>query len=454
MQALAPRIFISAPKKSSGKTRTFLGLARAFKKQGKQVQGFKKGPDFIDPLWQSLATGRPSYNLDPWMMPQKVLKASFLARSQGADINLIEGNHGLHDGLSEITTGAGLAKTLNTPVLLVVDGSGMNRAVAAEVLGQMRMRPQAKFAGVILNRIKSNRQEAKQRSAIEEYCGLPVFGALPQSGSGLIPERHLGLITPQEQAQGERVIESLSAQVVQHCEVARIFELAQKASCFTASPLSWPKTKGKRVPIGVLRNSAFCFYYPENLEALEKAGGELIFLDPIRDHSIPEIEGLVIGGGFPESFLLPLAKNQLFLEDLKKKARAGLPIYAECGGLIYLAETASWQGREYPMAGLLPGRVEFSAQPQGYGYMELNPLQLGHWLRQKGVIRAHEFHYSRLVGGEGLTRLYGVVKGEGLGEGQDGIWQGNLFASYAHLHALATPHWAPGWIQFCRQQAS
>lgn len=446
-----PRLLISAPSKSSGKTTFTLGLARALGELGHQVQCFKKGPDFIDPLWHRLASGKDSHNLDSWLMSTETLSDSLERHSKGASISLIEGNHGLHDGLDPdgSNSSAGLASFLGAPVLLVVDVTGLNRAAGALVLGQVKMPPNPIIAGVVLNRVKSERQAQKAKAAIERFAGVKVLGALPEAPQAAIEERHLGLTTTGETEQAEERIQAAAEWVKAHLDLNEIVQLANGAPHlkYPGFPVTEP-WMGRKRRVAVLRNEAFCFYYPENLAALEAAGAELVFVDPARDRGFPPVEGLYIGGGFPESQFKELSENQTFRRELRLALEAGLTYWAECGGLIYLSRAATWQEQRFELVGWLKGEVEFSKRPVGYGYMELEP-QTGQWFKQP--FRAHEFHYSRFRGDAPGEHAFAVQRGTGLGEAQDGLIKGHGVASYAHIHALATPDWAPGFMDQVRK---
>lgn len=443
------RLVISAPKKSSGKTRVALGLARSLKNKGVIVQGFKKGPDFIDPLWMSLATGRPARNLDPWMMGKAQVMKSFGRHSQHAAMSLIEGNHGLHDGLDEAGTTAGLARMLKAPVLLVLDVTGMNRGAAACVLGQVKMKPSAWVGGVILNRVKSSRQLDKVIQAIEQHTGVPVLGALPETKEGIL-ERHLGLITPNEMQETELMMQALANAVGPHCDLEKILHLAALAPAWSLAPAAQVQRPQPRMRLGVLRDAAFCFYYADNLEALEQAGAELVYLNSMTDPGLPDLDGLYIGGGFPESFLPELSGNHSLLQAIRQQVKAGLPVYAECGGLVYLSRQATWQGQSFSLLGLLDLEIQYHARPQGHGYLEIAPRSPAAWLKGIKPFRAHEFHYSQVHGQLSGECQYQLSRGQGLGQGQDGILQGNIFASYAHVHAAACPGWAPGLVAWMK----
>jgi len=442
-----PPLLISAPTKSSGKTTVTLGLTRALVDQGLLVQTFKKGPDFIDPMWHSLASGRPGRNLDTWMMPKAAWQGSLAQHSAGMDLSILEGNHGLHDGLDlegQHST-AGLASELGSPVLLVLDGSGMNRGAAALVLGQKEMSPKVNIAGVVLNRIRSARQAEKQIQSIQHHTGVPVLGVLPNRPEAAVVMRHLGLTTTGEAQQSEGIVKAAADLIRSEVDLKAILALVAQGK-----PLNFPvppvaPSATERFKVGLIRNQAFCFYYPDNLEALEQAGADLVFLDPIKDTELPEIDGLYIGGGFPEHFLEPLGRNLGFKKALKDRLEAGLPYWAECGGLIYLSEFATFKGgSKQPMVGWLPGEVAFQARPVGYGYMELESTG-GHWF--DGKHQAHEFHYSKFTSSKPLECQFEVHRGYGLGESQDGIRLGAGVAGYAHVHALSSPDWAPGFLR-------
>jgi len=431
-----------------------LGLLRLLAEKGMPLVSFKKGPDYIDPMWHRVASGGECYNLDTWMMGEEACRDIFVrncARRPGS-IALIEGNHGLHDGMDMggSDSSAGLAASLDAPVLLVIDSRRMNRGVAAQVLGLQAMPPKVKIAGVILNHIASSRQESKQRQTIETFCNVPVLGAIPSDTNLLLPERHLGLVTVGEASDAESFIRDAAEQVERNCDVAAICALFDGASSLPlpdAADLSHQKTAAT-VRIGVFRDAAFCFYYPDNLDALRDAGAELVFIDTFKTTALPEIDGLYLGGGFPESFFHELSANTGLMQAVRERIEAGMPAWAECGGLIYLCRSATWDGRCWPLAGVLPVDIAYQRKPAGCGYLELESRADSGWFSGGERLRAHEFHYSKPDdGGCDLACQFDVVRGFGLTGREDGLLYKNLFASYAHFHVAANPHWARRFVE-------
>jgi len=448
-----PRLMISAAWKSSGKTTVSLGMLRYFARQGIVATSFKKGPDFIDPMWHRKASGHECFNLDTWMNGAERTREQFVRASSGAGdgIVLIEGNHGLHDGLSldGSDSSAGLAALLDAPVLIVVDSRSVNRGAAAQVLGLQSMPPQVNIAGVILNQVASARQETKQRQAIETFCNVPVLGAIPADESLKLPERHLGLTTVEEAGNAEAFIDAAASMVADRCDMQAIralFDLAPRMDV-VAPPPPVNVVNSPKVRIGVFRDAAFCFYYPDNLAALEAAGAELLFIDTFRTDTLPEIDGLYLGGGFPESFFGKLHANSGLLDGVRTAIQDGLPAWAECGGLIYLSRSATWNGETWPLAGVLPFDITYQRRPVGCGYMELSSGTDSAWFDRGERVRAHEFHYSRpAIDPDGLRYQFAVKRGQGINGQVDGIVYRNLFASYAHLHAAGNPLWAGRFV--------
>ncbi|NTW57269.1 MAG: cobyrinate a,c-diamide synthase [Chlorobiaceae bacterium] len=447
-----PRLVVSAPWKSSGKTLVSLGILSYLAENGDDVRSFKKGPDYIDPMWHRLASGRECYNLDTYLMGNWGCLESFIENSMPAKgrLVLIEGNHGLHDGLDldGSDSCAGLANLLQAPVLLVVDSRKTNRGIAAIVKGMQAMEPRAQIAGVILNRVRNPRQGEKQKSAIERYCGIPVLGMLPHDDELSIPERHLGLTTVEEMAGAANFIKAAARMVACHCDMKRIREIFHKAPPVQARRREKAVVCGDvRAKIGVFRDAAFCFYYPDNLRALTDNGAELVFIDTFHQTGLPEIDGLYIGGGFPESFFGELSGNVGLLRDVRERVETGMPVYAECGGFIYLCRSASWEGRTYQLAGCLPFEIGFQRSPVGHGYVNLISSADSGWFRKGEQVRAHEFHYSRpLSPNVCCSYQFDVVRGSGITGKRDGALYKNLLASFAHLHAAGNPGWAPSFV--------
>ena len=445
-----PRIIIAALRGGSGKTILSLGLTSAWRKKGYRVAPFKKGPDFIDSGWLEFAAGRSCHNLDSFLMTDGQIVQSFLSQSAEADLSLIEGNRGLFDGFDEEGrySTAELGKLLRTPVILIADVSMATRTVAAVVMGCQRFDPDLKIVGVILNRVAGPRQEALTRNAIERYCGLPVVGSVPKLKGGLFPERHMGLVPYQERAQAERAIAWARSAVEDNLDLEAIWELSHQVE-----PIDRMVQEKEVAPsgdlnvdpprIGVIRDRSFWFYYPENLEQLKGLGAVLVEVDSMAAKELPEMDALYIGGGFPETQAEALADNWMFRESLKNEIESGLPVYAECGGLMYLAESLLVNDNTYPMVGALPLTCVMEKKPQGHGYTILEVTKKNPYYPVGETLKGHEFHYSRpLIDDEDrLHSVFKVQRGRGLDGERDGLVKKNLLATYTHLHAAGNTLW-------------
>ncbi len=461
-----PRLVIAAPQGRSGKTTLTLGLCAALAARGLVVQPFKKGPDYIDPSWLTEAAGRDCRTLDPFfLVSQEGVQRAFLRGVVGADVSLIEGNHGLYDSLDDEGTGstAAVARWLGAPVVLVVNAARMSRSVAALVSGYQAFEPDTRIAAVILNNVAPgislgtpSRHERKLRTAIERHCRIPVVGAIPRSDLLAIPDRHLGLVPRAEDDALVSAIGACQGAAERHVNLDAVLKIARAASplhhgensageATVQSPGHVPRPA--LVRIGVIRDRAFTFYYPENLEALVDAGAELVFVDALGDTGLPCVDALYIGGGFPEMFMEELSDNRRLRLDIRSAARSGLPIYAECGGLMYLARRIVWKGRSAEMVGVLPCDIEVADRPQGHGYVIAEAADGHPFLSAGTIIRGHEFHNSRIVNSqEDLSTTYRLLRGNGLGGGRDGLVYRNVLASYTHLHASGSPGWAEGLV--------
>jgi cobyrinic acid a,c-diamide synthase len=458
MVQACPRLLLAALRGGAGKTTLTLGILAAWRSQGRRVVPFKKGPDYIDPAWHALAAGCPSHNLDPFLMERDQILALVGRYASQADALLIEGNRGLYDGLDAQGTSstAELAKLLATPVVLVVDCTMTTRTVAALVLGCQHFDPLVPIRGVILNQVARPRHEAILRSAIEQYCGLPVLGALPRLKCQVFPERHMGLVPPQEHATAQRAVSTARDLAQRHLDLTGLWQVAEQAPALSlvltlpevASPALQPVT------IGVIRDSAFQFYYPENLEALERQGAILQEINALADPFLPlDLDGLYIGGGFPETHARALAENRTFRDSVKAAAQGGLPIYAECGGLMYLGENIENGGEKFPMVGLFPYGFVMSKRPQGHGYTILEATRDNPYFPPGTILKGHEFHYSLILPDPGPQERLAcrVIRGAGMGGQRDGLVYQNVLATYTHLHALGTPQWAPALVQRARE---
>ena len=463
MKTPCPRLLLAALRGGAGKTTLTLGLLAAWRAQGRRLVPFKKGPDYIDPAWHALAAGCPSHNLDPFLMEGDQILALVARHAQDADGLLIEGNRGLYDGLDAQGTSstAELAKALATPVVLVVDCTMRTRTTAALVLGCQHFDPLTPIRGVILNQIARPRHEALIRSAIEHYCGLPVLGALPRLKCAVFPERHMGLVPPQEHAKALKAVDTARDLAQRYLDLDGLWQVASQAPPLPVATI--PETlpvAGEPVTIGIIRDSAFQFYYPENLEALEQQGAKLVEINALEDPLLPtQLDGLYIGGGFPETHAKQLSENLSFRNSIKAAAQAGLPVYAECGGLMYLGEAIVTQQREkFPMVGLFPYEFIMDKRPQGHGYTILEVARDNPFFPTGTILKGHEFHYSRIqpVPGDQENLVFKVNRGAGLGSQREGLVYHNVLATYTHLHALGSPLWAPALVRRareCRQAA-
>jgi len=486
-----PRLIIAALRGGSGKTILSIGVIAALNKLGKSVAAFKKGPDYIDAGWLALAAGRPCYNLDSFLLSQSDNLKSFLSHSVDCDISVIEGNRGLYDGidLEGSTSTAELAKLIMCPVVLCVDCTKITRTMAAVVAGCCQFDPDVMISAVILNRVANSRHEKKLRDSIEHYCGMPVIGAIPKLGEQHFPERHLGLVPTPEHEWANKSIEAITRIAEQHIDLEALISIAQKAPGLKtedssqksevgmrnaenevgrpaargqevetidpepAASIQLPTTSEQKpvssiaqhaVRIGVIRDSAFQFYYPENIDALGQSGAEIVYVSPLKDPKLPELDALYIGGGFPETHAEQLAANKTFKSQLKALAEDGFPIYAECGGLMYLGEQLVLENKSYSMVGILPVAFDFYKRPQGHGYTILKVEGQNPYYDIGTEIRGHEFHYSRVskLEGEKCDLVFRMQRGEGIEKHRDGIVYKNVLATYVHVHAIGTPQWA------------
>jgi cobyrinic acid a,c-diamide synthase len=445
-----PRIIISALKGGAGKTILSLGITAAWKQRRRKVAVFKKGPDFIDSGWLSFAAGRPCYNLDPFLMSRQEIARSFLLHSADADISVIEGNRGLFDGLDldGCCSTAELGRMINCPVILIADVTMATRTVAALILGCQRFDPELRIAAVILNRVAGSRQESIVRNAIEQYCGIPVAGAVPKLKGDIFPERHMGLVPHLESAYAEKAIEWAMGVVEENLDLQMLWGLACDAVPLAGEKSfleDGPSSSARTVPprVGVIRDSSFWFYYPENLRQLENLGATLVEINSIKDDHLPDLDALYIGGGFPEVQAEALADNKGFKESLKRGIEEGMPVYAECGGLMYLGENLVVEGVTYPMVGSLPVTFILERKPQGHGYTILEVARENPYYPMGEIIKGHEFHYSRALirDSEEVCAVFKVLRGRGLDGQTDGLCRKNLLATYTHVHAAGNPLW-------------
>ena len=503
------RVFVSAAHKSSGKTTVSVGIAAALRRRGVAVQPFKKGPDYIDPLWLSAAAGRDCHNLDFHTMGHAEILAECARRSAGADLSLVEGNKGLHDGVAAdgADSNAALAKLLAAPVVLVVDATGITRGIAPLLRGYRDFDPGVRIAGVVLNQVGGERHETKLVRAVQDYTDLPVLGAIGRAPELALDAAHLGLVPPAERAADGGRVDRIARRIEADVDLDRVRGIAARAGTLDAPPAALrpaaayscggrmtirseaahedpapprpaappacdagnvqgaaradaapggPAPSPRAVRIAVARDAAFCFYYPGDLEALEAAGARLVPFDTLHDRAAPEADGIFIGGGFPERAMDALEANAPMRASLRERIAGGTPAYAECGGLMYLARRIRWNGRSCEMVGAIPADVAMHPRPRGRGYVVLEPTGDAPWTpRARGaLLHAHEFHHSSLEDiGEpsadpGWRYAYRVRRGHGIDGERDGIVIGNLLASYGHLRDVEGCRWAERFVAF------
>jgi cobyrinic acid a,c-diamide synthase len=457
-----PGIIVAGLSGGSGKTIISLGITAAWKEKGLKVSPFKKGPDYIDAGWLSKAAGRACYNLDTFLCRSSIVQQSFQENSKNCDICVVEGNRGLYDGIDTdgSTSTAELSKLLNLPVLLVLDCTKATRTMAALLMGCMKFDPDIHICGVILNQVAGKRHEGKVRENIERFCKIPVFGAIPKLKSQDFPERHMGLVTSQEHSSSDHAIKAILKVAQDNIDLDALLE-AVKGECAISEPreirqinsLDVESTENQMVTIGIIRDSAFQFYYPDNINALEKLGAKIVFISPLVEESIPEVHAIYMGGGFPETHATQLAQNEVFRKNLKNLALKGLPIYAECGGLIFLGKSIMLSGKEYPMAGILPIKFGLSSRPQGHGYTKVEVVNANPFFKKGETIKGHEFRYSSIldIDFQDHEMAFKMERGKGILDKKDGFFKNNTFGTYTHIHALGTPSWAPGLIRKARE---
>ena len=472
-------VVIAALRGGAGKTIFSVGIIAALGRQGLRVAPFKKGPDYIDAGWLALAAGRPCYNLDTFLVDSRSIIQSFQTHADQMDLAVIEGNRGLYDCIDTggETSTAELAKLLGLPLILCLDGTKTTRTMAAVVSGCQAFDPDLKLKGVVLNRVAGARHERILRDSIEYYCGIPVLGAIPKQRAQRFPERHMGLVPTFEHDWAQEAVAFICELAQKHLDLAAIRAVAEgthqwerqdapvkvgadlrsdaqpaiavqlatnKAAASTVDP--------ERPRIGILRDSAFQFYYPENLEALTAAGADLIYTSPLTEKEPPPIDALYIGGGFPETHARQLSENRTYAERIRQLSESGLPIYAECGGLMYLGRSLVLPEGRFAMAGVLPVVFGFSKKPQGHGYTILRVERGNPYFKVGTLLKGHEFHYSTVDQFEAQETQMAFVmqRGNGIYAGRDGLCLKNVLATYTHIHALGTPEWAPAMVARAR----
>ncbi|MDH4082345.1 MAG: cobyrinate a,c-diamide synthase [Nitrospira sp.] len=453
-----PRLVIAGTSSGFGKTTATLVILAALRERGRRVQPFKAGPDFIDPGHHRAVTGRPSRNLDGWMLGADCNRAIFAQAATDADLSIIEGMMGLFDGslpVNDIGSTAELAKQLEAPVILVIDGSAMARSAAAMVAGYARFDPALRVVGVLFNRVGSDGHYQLLKAAVEQETDVATLGYLSSDAAITIPDRHLGLVMAMEQGDGQ-LYHRLAKAALDTVDLDRIEALAHLSGMLPEDGFaSVIKNQGRAVRIGVAQDQAFCFYYPDNLDLLESAGAEIVPFSPVNDPVLPDVEMLYLGGGYPELHAEVLAKNIAMRTGIKRFADQGGVIYAECGGLMYLTESiCNCDGHSHDMVGVFPAETVMRKPGFTLGYRTVE-CSRGCLIGDFGATaRGHEFHYSRLVPNGPLTYACTLSDAEGLSKGQDGLTIGNVLALYTHLHFASQPTIAARLIDSARRLAA
>lgn len=443
-----PRLIIAATQSGSGKTTITAGLLAALKKRGLNVQPYKVGADYIDTGWHELACGKPSHNLDSWLVGKDNLKEIFIKTATRADISITEGVMGLYDGgRGGISSTAEISKLLDAPVILVIDAKSMGTSAAAIALGFREFDKSVKLAGVILNRLGSDSHKIMIIDALNKL-GIKCFGAIRRNDEFVLPERHLGLV-PTTENNAVNKIGQICAAVEEQVNIDELITLAKSATPLETLPKSQiPNPKSAK--IAVARDAAFSFYYEESLRELEKLGAEIVFFSPLNDTALPKVDGLIIGGGFPEMFAARLEKNKNLRAEIFNAAQSGLPIFAECGGFMYLMKNLiDFDGKSFEMCGAIDGSAVMTNKLQTVGYIEgeiLSDCVIG---RAGDRIHAHEFHFSK----ELETSSDKIFKCRRIRTGKEylaGVSKKNLVASYLHIHFAGCHNAAKTFVDACK----
>lgn len=445
-----PRLTIAGVAGDSGKTLVSCGLTATFRKMNLKPGVFKKGPDYIDSAWLTLAAGSDCRNLDSFLFDEKSIIRSF-TKNASEGVNVIEGNRGLHDGMDVRGSHgtANLAKILKSPVFIALPVVKTTRTAAAIALGLKSLDEKVRVAGVIINRVAGARHEKVVRESIETIADIPVVGAIPKiKGEILFPSRHLGLTTPAEHERAERAIANAGEIIEKYLDVDKILRIAAEAPELPTIKFDPEPSEPKRVKIGYFRDRSFSFYYPENLESLERNGAELVPINSLKAEELPEIHGLYIGGGFPETNAAELSRNANLRESVKNAAERGMPIYAECGGLMFLAESVETEKFKYPMCGVFPIEIKMNEKPQGHGYMICRVDKPNPYYEIGIEAIGHEFRYSSFERIKGdVETAFEVRRGSGAIGKRDGLIYKNVFATYLHFHSLTDPSRAKSFVE-------
>ena len=446
-----PRLVIAGTTSGVGKTTITVGLIAALRAKGLRGQPFKCGPDYIDPTYHTLAAERPCRNLDSWMVPASAMVDLFNRASQNVDLAIIEGVMGLYDGRTgadETGSTAEIAKLLDAPVILIINVAATARSAGAMALGYKVFDREINLAGIILNGVGSASHLRWARESIEEATDVPVIGYLPKNNGIHLPERHLGLVPSPENTESVVRIDNIRRQIEDTIDVDAIIGIARGAKPVLAivdSGLFPKEEQSPRIRLAVAEDEAFSFYYQDNLDLLRSWGASIVPVSPLRDHELPEVHGFYVGGGFPEMYADRLSANHSFRRSILRAAKEGMPIYGECGGLMYLSEgIIDFEGRKQAMVGIVPGWSVMQSKRARMGYIAVEALSDSILAKKGQVLRGHEFHWSQRDESE-CWAAYRVADGERT----EGFVKGNVLASYVHLHFGGDVFLAQRFVESC-----
>ena len=460
MSGPCPTVVIAGTGSGVGKTSLSLGLVAALTRRGLRVQTFKVGPDFLDPSYLTLASGRPCYNLDGWMCGREYVCQLFARATAQADVAVVEGVMGLFDGASSVSlegSTAEIAAWLEATVLLVVNAHGAARSLAATVKGFVDFEPTVRIGGVIANQSGSARHRAGLIESLQVAKLPPLVGAVPRNSLPPLQSRHLGLVTADHQRLSPRTLDQLADACEQHLDIASVLALPRAAATAPSAPTPAVLPRYK-IRLGVARDEAFHFYYADNLEMLQAKGADLVWFSPLRDTALPsDLDGLYVGGGYPELHASELAANHSMLAAIRRFAESGRTVYAECGGLMYLGRSVqTLDGRRHALAGVLPVDTAMLKSLHSLGYIEATLAADSPWGGAGQVLRGHEFHYSRIIADDALAqgwqKAYGIRRRRE-GDALEGFQKGRILASYVHLHFSSRPQAVDHFLHQCEAQA-
>ena len=436
------RIILAGTGSAVGKTTIATGIMKALSKEY-NVQPFKAGPDYIDPSYHTLATGNTSRNLDSFFMQEGQIRDSYLKGMDGKDIGIVEGVRGLYEGIdsiNDIGSTASIAKALNAPVILIINSRSLVKSAAALVLGFKNLDPEINIAGVILNKVKNRAHYEKTKRSIEEITKTEVIGGIKRDDNISIEQRHLGLVPARERETSIRYIDIWAKTIAESIDLDRLVEIAKSAPKITSGRIPiWNKLNKQHVKIGVAYDEVFNFYYKENIESLEANNAKIEYFSPLSDENLPDVDGLYIGGGYPELFSKELSQNTQMLKDIKEFHNEYRPIFAECGGLMYLMNSI----HDDKVVNIYPYKAVLTDKVQALKYT-IAEVQEDNIISKKGeIFHGHEFHYSKVIVNDLKNPLaFKITRGKGSYNLQDGFMEKNTLASYVHTHVAAMPDFA------------